>query len=149
MKKSLITLLLALGAATTTALGQAARTPDPKTQAQLIALEKAGWEAWKNNDAAWPRANLSEDFMMVTASGVRDKAKVISVTPKECAIKSCSLTDFKVVMLDENVALMTYTATQDGTCEGKAIPPKVRATVNYVKRGGQWLEAFYMEKPAE
>ena len=52
-------------------------------------------------------------------------------------------------MLDTNVALLTYTATQDGMCEGKAIPDKVRAMVNYVKRGGKWLEASYMEKPME
>ena len=52
-------------------------------------------------------------------------------------------------MLDANVALLTYTATQDGVCEGKAIPGKVRAMVNYVKRGGKWLEASYMEKPME
>ena len=45
--------------------------------------------------------------------------------------------------------LLTYIATQDGVCAGKAITPKVRATVSYVKRGGKWLEAFYMVKPVE
>ena len=50
-------------------------------------------------------------------------------------------------MLDENAALLTYTAMQDAVCNGETIPAKVRASVNYVKRGGKWLEAFYMETP--
>ena len=45
MKKPLLTLLVALGAATTTAFGQAAKANGAKTEAQIIALEKAGWEA--------------------------------------------------------------------------------------------------------
>ena len=149
MKKSLFTLLVALGATTTTAFGQAAKAPDAKTEAQIIALEKAGWEAWKNNDATWFQRNLTDDYVGATASGLWDKAKVVSATPKGCAVKSFALANFKVVMLDANVALLTYTATQDGVCEGKAIPDKVRAMVNYVKRGGKWLEASYMEKPME
>ena len=149
MKKSLLTLLLALGAATTTAFGQAAKAPDPKVEAQIIALEKAGWEAWRTKNVAWVQANVAPDIMIVNADGVKTKDYFMKEAVTECEIKSCSLADFKLVMLDENVALMTYTATQDGTCAGKAIPPKVRATVNYVKRGGKWLEAFYMEKPAE
>jgi hypothetical protein len=43
---------------------------------------------------------------------------------------------------------MTYTAMQDGVCSGKTIPAKVRASVVYVKRGGKWLAALYMETPA-
>ena len=42
---------------------------------------------------------------------------------------------------------MTYTAMQDGACSGKIIPGNVRASVVYVKRGGKWLEALYMETP--
>ena len=75
MKKSLFTLLVALGAATTTAFGQAAKAPDAKTEAQIIALEKAGWEAWKNNDAAWYQRNLADDFVLAGAAGLWDKAK--------------------------------------------------------------------------
>jgi hypothetical protein len=62
-------------------------------------------------------------------------------------VKSYSLDDFKFVMLSKDVALLNYTAMQDGLCNGKKIPSQVRATVNYVRRGGRWLEAMYMETP--
>ncbi len=51
-------------------------------------------------------------------------------------------------MTGKDSALMTYTAMQDGVCKGKTIPAKVRASVVYVRRGGKWLEALYMETPA-
>ena len=87
--------------------------------------------------------------MLAGAAGLWDKAKIVGATAKDCAVKSFALANFKVVMLDVNVALLTYTATQDGVCEGKAIPGKVRAMVSYVKRGGKWLESSYMERPTE
>ena len=55
--------------------------------------------------------------------------------------------NFKSVMLSKDVALMNYTAMRDGVCSGKKIPSQVRAMVNYVRRGGKWLEAMYMETP--
>lgn len=33
---------------------------------------------------------------------------------------------------------------QDGECSGIKLT-KIRASVNYVKQNGKWLEAFYME----
>ena len=36
---------------------------------------------------------------------------------------------------------------QDGYCGDKKLAEKIRASVNYIKRGGKWLEAFYMETP--
>jgi enamine deaminase RidA (YjgF/YER057c/UK114 family) len=59
------------------------------------------------------------------------------------------LDDFKLVMLSRDAVLMTYTATQDGVCSGQKIPRQVRSTVNYVRLGGRWLEAMYMETPIE
>ena len=52
MKKLMMILMIALGVSSV-AFGQTKMMTDPKTEAQLIALEKAGWEAWKNKDASW------------------------------------------------------------------------------------------------
>ena len=143
MKKSLFTLVLALVAATTTAFGQAAKATDPKVEAQLIALEKAGWEAWKKNDAVWFEANLAPDFTTVdgTPKAVFIK-KVMS-----CQVESYSLGDIRVRMLDDNAALLTYSVSQHAVCGGTAAPVTVQATSNVVRRGGQWLAAFHMERP--
>jgi Domain of unknown function (DUF4440) len=146
MKKTMMILMIAI-AATTSAFSQSKMSKNPKVEAQIIALEKAGWEAWKNKNAAWSQTNLTEDFLMVNSKGVTNKAQVIKSTLTDCNVKSFSLDNFKFVMLDENAALLTYTAMQDAVCSGETIPAQVRASVNYVKRGGKWLEALYMETP--
>ena len=50
-------------------------------------------------------------------------------------------------MLDKNAVLLTYTATQDAVCGGKKAPTNLQVAVNYVNRGGKWLEAMYMQAP--
>lgn len=126
---------------------QAKMQANPKVEAQIIAIEKAGWQAWKDKDVSWYKKNTTEDFLMVLAEGTRSKADVLKATATECDVKSFSLADFKCVMLNENAALLTYTSVQDAVCGGQKSASKVRAAVNYVRRGGKWLEAFYMETP--
>ncbi len=62
MKKALFTLVFALVAATTTAFGQTKMAPDPKVEAQLIALEKAAWAAAESKQPTWFETNLAPDF---------------------------------------------------------------------------------------
>ncbi len=138
-------LMIAIGVSSV-AFGQTKMSNDSKVEAQIIALEKAGWEAWKNKDTSWIQKNGTEETLVITSGGIMDRTQYIKDT-LSCDIKSVSLADFKVVMLDKDAALMTYTAMQDGVCGGQKIPSQVRATVNYVKRGGKWLEAMYMETP--
>ncbi|MEP6703736.1 MAG: nuclear transport factor 2 family protein, partial [Acidobacteriota bacterium] len=104
-------------------------------------------EAWKNKNAAWFQNNLTEEFMSINSEGISSKAQVVKSTPTDCDVKSFSLDNFKFVLLDKDAALLTYTAKQDALCGGKQIAPNVRSTVNYVNRGGRWLEALYMETP--
>ena len=83
----------------------------------------------------------------IFGNGIRNKAAVIAATSTECKVKSFSLSNFQFVMLNKDAVLMTYTALQDAVCGGTTNAPKVQASVNYVKRGGKWLEAFYTETP--
>ena len=146
MKKKIMIMMIAI-AASSVALGQTTMSKDPKVEAQIIALEKAGWEAWKNKDSSWTRDNVTEEFLLVNSDGVSTKTQVVKSTATDCEVKSYSLDNFKFVTLDKDSVLMTYTAMQDGVCSGKTIPANVRASVVYVKRGGKWLEALYMETP--
>jgi hypothetical protein len=146
MKKKIMIMMIAI-AASSVALGQTTMSKDSKVEAQIIALEKAGWEAWKNKDSSWTRDNVTEEFLLVNSDGVSNKTQVVKSTATDCEVKSYSLDNFKFVTLDKDSVLMTYTAMQDGVCSGKTIPANVRASVVYVKRGGKWLEALYMETP--
>jgi len=129
------------------AFAQSSTSKNSNLETQMIALERAGWEAWKNKDSSWIRDNVTEEFLLVNSESVSDKAQVIRSTGSDCEVKSFSLDNFKFVNLDKHSVVMTYTATQDGVCLGKTIPAKVRSSVVYVKRGNKWLEALYMETP--
>jgi hypothetical protein len=146
MKKMIMVIMIAI-AALSFAFGQTKMATDSKVEAQIIGLEKAGWEAWKNKDSSWTRDNVTEEFLLVNSEGVSNKTQVVKSTATDCEVKSYSLDNFKFVTLDKDSVLMTYTAMQDGVCSGKTIPANVRASVVYVKRGGKWLEALYMETP--
>lgn len=148
MKKIIMSITIAI-AALSFALGQTKMANDSKLEAQIIALEKGGWEAWKNKDPSWTRDNVTEEFLLVNSEGVSNKTQVVKSTATDCEVKSFSLDNFKFVTLDKDSVLLTYTAMQDGMCSGKTIPAKVRSSVVYVKRGSKWLEALYMETPAD
>jgi len=146
MKKLIMILMIAIGVSSV-AFGQTKMSKDSKVEAQIIALEKAAWEAWKNKDAKWYQTNLTEDFLLVNSEGVNNKTQTVKSIASECEVKSYSLDNFKFVMLDKNTALLTYTGMQDAVCNGKTMPATVRSSAVYVKRGGKWLDALYMETP--
>jgi len=146
MKKTLIILIIFL-TIVTNILGQTKVSPDEGLKEKIIALDKSGWEAWKNNNAEWFQVNTTEEFLSINSEGVSNKTQVVKSIATDCDVKSFSLDNFKFVMLNENTVLLTYIATQDGVCGNNKLTTKVRASVNYVKHDGKWLEAFYMETP--
>ncbi len=119
---------------------------EEKIKEQIIALEKSGWEAWKNKDDNWFQANTTKDFLSVNSQGISNKEQVVKSTATDCNVKSISLDNFRFVILNESTVLLTYTSVQEGECGGIKLK-KVRASVNYIKQKGKWLEAFYMETP--
>ena len=131
----------------TAGLAQTTKLKIAKLEAKIIALEKSGWNAWKNKDAEWFKANTTEEFLSINADGISNKAQVVKSTPIDCNVTNVSLDNFKFVILNDHVILLTYIAIQDGECGGKKLTSKIRASVNYVRRNGRWLEAFYMETP--
>lgn len=145
--KPLTATLLTVLVASLAACAHATLQDDAGLEARIIALDRQGWEAWKNNDASWFQDNTTEDFMSISADGISSKAQVVAGTPTDCQVKSVSLDQFKFVVLDQNAVLLTYVATQDAVCAGSKAPAVVRATVNYVRRGDRWLEAMYMQSP--
>jgi len=142
--KKLIILIITLNIFAS-AFCQSKISKEAKLKAQIIALEKAGWEAWKNKNANWFQNNTTEECIWISSEGISNKMQMIKSTQTDCNVKSVSIDDFKFVILSETTVLLTYVAIQDGYCDNKKLSEKIRASVNYVKRGGKWLEASYME----
>ena len=98
MKKIMMILMIAIGSSSV-AFGQTkiSKNTNNSAEAQIIALEKAGWEAWKNKNAAWFQTNLTEEFLLVNSEGVSNKAQIVKSTPTDCEVKSFSLDNFTII----------------------------------------------------
>jgi hypothetical protein len=128
-----------------------AATPaaDPSTDA-MMAVEKAGWEAWKVRDAAKLGELTTKDLSFIDLFGNYSGTKADTIkawTEGKCEIKSVNLTDGAGTSLSPTVGLLTFKGSADGTCNGQKITP-VYATSFYVKEGDTWKLAFGVETPA-
>ena len=141
--------------AQTTATPSPSPSPKPamsraQSQRAIIATEKKFWEAWKNKDMKFFRANLSSDAVMIGPNGVADKKTSLTAMEGEgCEVKTYELMDLKVTFLSSSTAILTYKSTQDATCGGEAVPPTVWSSSVYVMRGGRWYAASHQETIAK
>lgn len=143
MKRSIIALAL-LTFVATFALGQT--KPNDSVEAQIVALEKSAFEAWKNKDRKFFEEHMSEDGQYLDLNGVGGKAQYVkAIIDNDCKVTSYSLDNTKVTMLSNDVALLNYRYAHDVVCGGNPEASPLWATTVYVKRGGKWLIAFHQE----
>ena len=146
MKRSIIALAL-LTLVFTFALGQTKR--NNSVEAQIVALEKSAFEAWKNKDKAFFEEHMSEAGQYLDLNGVGGKAQYVkAIIDNNCTVSRYSLDNTKVTMLSKDVALLTYRYAHNVVCEGQPEASPLWATTVYVKRGGKWLIAFHQELAA-
>lgn len=130
-------------------IGQVENPKDAALKTHILELDMAAWNAWKNNDIETFRAATRESFLSVSSGGISTKKDMIESVLVDCRLKSFQLHDVGFLRLNKKAVLLTYTATQVGDCDGTPLSPKVLATVTYVKEGGKWMEAIYMETAVE
>ena len=114
----------------------------------LVTLERGAYEAWKSKDGKFWDTFLSDKFVGYGMSGRLNKASAIQeYTGAGCEIKSYNLSDEHMTALSKNVALVTYKATVDGTCDGKRVPASSWAASVYLLDGDQWKGVFHAQSP--
>jgi len=89
--KTIMMILMVVVGLSAVAFAQRTAPKNSNLETQIIALERAGWEAWKNKDSSWTRDNVTEEFLLVNSESVSDKAQVIRSTGTDCEVKSFSL----------------------------------------------------------
>src|SRR5690242_15450777 len=151
-------LILALTSIAFAQEAQPAASPSPKpkprmSKAQLLkklsASETKLWDAWKNKDAKPFQAWLVADSVVVGEQGVAGKGDITKMMAEmPCDVKSFSLSDWKLSMIDPNAALITYKGTAQGTCAGQVIPA-VWASSVWVNRKGKWMAFSHQETPVK
>ena len=161
MKKILaIVSLLALAAAcapapsgnkdvTTNSNSNANKATAPPSEADIIAKEKAAWDAFRKKDADGFGKLIAADYIEVTDMGVMDKATAIAGM-KDFDITDVTFADWKMLPVDKDAVIIMYTATVKGTYKGKDVPPgPYREASAYVNRNGEWVAIYYQETASE
>jgi len=115
------------------------------SESDIIAKEKAGWDAFKKKDADAFGKLMTADYVEVLDRGVTDKAQSIA-DMKDFDLTDVSYSDWKMTPIDKDAVLLTYKVTVKGKYKGEDIPqgPYYEASA-YVNRNGEWLAIYYQE----
>lgn len=139
--------------------GNTANTPNTNTNTAktaaptaetLLALDKQANEAYLKGDGKFFETFLSDKFGMIEGGHHMDKAMAVKViSGVKCDVKTWSIDDPKMTMIDADTYGLSYKGTFDGTCtyEGKTdkIPSPIRAATVWVRSGNKWQAAFHGE----
>jgi hypothetical protein len=114
----------------------------------LVAAEKNAWQNLK--DKKWDdfKKIFSADFRGVYGSGITKLDQEMTEV-KALDMKSYTLGDIDVVMIDKDAALLTYSVTVEGTEGGKDASGKANAASVWKKEGNDWRLAFHTDMKSE
>jgi hypothetical protein len=157
MKKSYALVLLLVIAAACTApptnreaapTNSAATAPPTAlaiSEADVIAKEKAIWDAVKNKDYETFGNMLAEDLVEVLPDAVYDKAGSIAGV-KEYEPTEITFSDWKYLPIDKDAVVLVYRVDVKGKYKGKEFAPQsARASSAWVNRNGKWVSAYHQE----
>jgi len=121
----------------------------------LIANEKASWESVRRKDYKTFESFMAEDFYDIFPNGQAvTKTELLQKYIRGVNLIDYSLSDFKVVMLNEASAIVVYTADARGSesqsvsrddAKGQVITIHAAVTSGWARRGSKWLNVFYRE----
>src|SRR5260370_10288588 len=107
MKRSIIALAL-LALVVTFALGQMKR--NDSVEAQIVALEKRAFEAWKNKDRKFFEDHMSEAGQYLDLNGGGGKTQYVkAIIDNNCTVSKYSLDNTKYTIRRKKDACGTYT----------------------------------------
>jgi hypothetical protein len=113
------------------------------TEENMIAGERRAWDAIKAKDFAAFSDMLAPEFVDVTPDGDYDKNATVE-NLRKITLTDVSLTDFRVVRIDGDAAVVTYKENSKGTYDGKPLPPgSFYHTSVLAWRGGKWVALFH------
>src|SRR5437764_8316 len=133
----------------TNATTSANTTASPNAEAgdvssNVISQEKQIWDTIKNKNYDGVVAMLTDDFIYVAPEAVYDKAGTIK-SLKGFEPTDLSFSDWKVLMLDKDAAVVYYNVAIKGKSDGKPMDTNLRASSAWVNRGGKWVGIYHQE----
>ena len=134
----------------------AASRPDrpAQTQAiaeQIIAREKAAFDAWQRKDKAFYAGYWADDFteFLPHSPYLTTEPKTNLLPRFEQLVERWRIVDFQMysprVQLYGDVAVLTYTESVEGKYNGQPVSYTGKVTMVYVKQGSTWRAVHYHE----
>lgn len=121
----------------------------PLSDAEVIAKEKEVWDTVRQKDFESFKKIMAGDGIYVSHHGVLDPAGTIKET-KELDLTDLTFSDWKVLPIDKDAVVVTYTAHIQGRIEGQPlVASSVRGSTAWVNRGGQWLAIYHQDSEAK
>jgi hypothetical protein len=121
------------------------------SEADMTAKEKAVWDMLKKKDLDAFGNILTSDYLEVGDDGVFDKAGIIADL-KDLTLTDATFSDWKMLPIDNDAVILTYSTNLKGTFKGEEIPPgPYHSVAVWVNRDGKWQAFFYQQtlsKPA-
>lgn len=123
--------------------------PRPPVEKELLALEKAYWQALKERDVT-TAVMLSDDPCIITgAQGVGKVDRQTMATMLRGArytLDAFALSDdVQVRFLRDDVAVIAYRVHEELTVGGKAVTLEAADSSTWVRRNGSWVCALHTE----
>jgi hypothetical protein len=115
------------------------RSEKPSPVETLVARENETWSLIKQKDLKGFASYLAEDFYDIFPDGKeRTKSELLQFLG-EAELKEYQLSHFRVTMLNQEAAIVTYQVDARALIQGKEISMKNSVTSGWAKRGGKWL----------
>ena len=119
------------------------------SEAEVIAKEKAAWDAVKNKNSEGFRKIMADNGLYVSHHGVLDPAGIVRETA-ELDLTDLSFSDWKVVPIDKDAVVVTYTAHINGRIKGMPlVSSQVRSSTAWANRNGDWLAIYHQDCEAK
>ena len=80
----------------------------PPSEADIIAKEKAGWDAFRKKDADAFKKLLTPDYIEVLSGGTMNTADALAGM-KDYDISDVTFADWKMTTIDKDAVYLTYT----------------------------------------
>ena len=109
---------------------------------EIMAKEKAAWQAFKDKNADDFKKVVDGDMIGVYADGIASMAKELADMQK-WDMKSFTISGYKAISDEKDVMVSTYTVTIEGTYDGKDASGTYNAGSVWKLENGKWLAIFH------
>jgi uncharacterized protein (TIGR02246 family) len=103
--------------------------------------------AFDKGDRETLRELMTEDHVSIMTYTHSSNAGELLKSLSDYNFSEYKISEQRVKLLTQEVALASHHATIKGTYKGKEVPSPVHVTTVWLKRRGKWLQAFYQETP--